>query len=162
MGEDNSDPLPAWGDLLPATEERESFWGTIKGEIPALCHHLLHYQIPEAKRHPRYGITHYHNPELLVALDALSPEVRLHDLIQETLFDNSNTPYWNGTATDLESELFDKHKGGPLRDISPNASATGKYLNRLEEKMDEPHIHLEITFNRKKNRRLYQITPRHG
>lgn len=150
------------GDLLPATQERESFWETIMGEIPALCFHLLHYQIPEAIQNPRYGIEHYHNRELLVALDALSPEVRLHDLIQETLFDSSNTLEWNGTATELESELFTKQKVGPLRDISPNASATGKYLNRLEEKIDEPHVHLAVNFHRKNNKRLYQITPKQG
>ena len=148
------------GDLLPATEGRERFWETIKREIPALCFHLIHYQIPEAKRHPRYGITHYHNPELLVALDALSPEMRLHDLILESVLDGGDVPEWNGTATELEAELFGSYKGDSLRDISPNTPTTGKYLNRLEEKKDEPHIHLAVTYNRNMKKRWYQINPK--
>ena len=86
--------------------------------------------------------THYHHPELLVALDGISPELRLHDLIVESLFGDNITQEWTGTATELESKLAYVQS---FRDISPSTGCTGKYLNRLEEKKDQPHLQLLVT-----------------
>lgn len=144
-------------ELLPPQHERETVWAIILEEIPALCGFLMNYSIPKALTDPRYGVTHYHNPELLVALDAISPELRLHDLIIEALLGDSITAEWNGTATDLESELFNNGRNASLRDISPSVNCTGRYLTRLEEKKDEPHVRLEVTYTRNMHRRSYQI-----
>ena len=45
-------------------------------------------------------------------------------------------------------------------DCSPDTPTTGKYLNRLEEKKDEPHIHIAATYNRNMKKRWYQINPK--
>jgi hypothetical protein len=145
-------------ELLPAQHARELFWAGIKGEIPALCGYLMNYPIPGALADPRYGVTHYHHPELLVALDAISPEMRLHDLILETILDEGDIPEWNGAATELESELFSNERNASLRDISPNAACTGRYLTRLEEKKDQPHLRLAVTYKRTNKRRYYNLT----
>ena len=146
-------------ELLPAQHEREGFWDTLKKEIPAFCSYLHSYPIPKALADPRYGIAHYHHPELLVALDAISPELRLHDLIVESLFEKSVTDEWTGTATELESKLGCLPL---LRDISPNTACTGKYLNRLEEKKDQPHLQMLVTNKRTKKSRDYHIALKEG
>ena len=145
-------------ELLPPQHERESFWATLAKEIPAFCFYLLNYPIPKAWVDPRYGITHYHHPELLVALDAISPELRLHDLIVEFLEKNIMGE-WTGTATELESELGYTPL---LRDISPTTACTGRYLNRLEEKKDQPHVQLDVTYHRNMKRRWYHINLKTG
>ena len=149
-------------ELLPAQHERETVWATILEEIPALCGFLMNYPIPKELTHPRYGITHYHNPELLVALDAISPELRLHDLIIEALLEDRITAEWDGTATELHTKLGNKIGFDSLRDIPRSAACTGRYLTRLEEKKDEPHVRLphvrlEVTYTRNMHRRSYQI-----
>ena len=128
-------------------------------EIPAFCYYLLNYTIPKALADPRYGITHYHHPELLVALDAISPELRLHDLIMEYLFEKGAMTEWTGTASELESILNGTYL---LRDISPSTACTGKYLNRLEEKKDQPHLQLLVTNKRTKKSRDYHIALKEG
>ena len=145
-------------ELLPAQHERETVWATILEEIPALCGFLMNYSIPKPLTDPRYGVTHYHNPELLVALDAISPELLLHDLIVEKLFEDSSTAEWDGTATELESEFFSKGLADSLRDITPSAICTGRYLTRLEEKKDQPHVRLGVTNKRTNKKRNYQLT----
>ena len=146
-------------ELLPAQHERESFWASLVKEIPAFCFYLLNYPIPKALVDSRYGITHYHHPELLEALDGISPELRLHDLIVESLFERGTKTEWTGTASELESELKDSFL---LRDISPNTACTGKYLNRLEEKKDQPHLQLLVTNKRTKKSRDYHIALKEG
>ena len=145
-------------ELLPAQHEREVFWATILDEIPALCSFLMNYPIPKALTDPRYGVTHYHNPELLIALDAISPELQLHDLIVEKLFEDGITPEWDGTATELHTELGNKIGFDSLRDITPSAICTGRYLTRLEEKKDQPHVRLDVTNKRTNKKRNYQLT----
>ena len=78
-------------------------------------------------------------------------------MIVEKLFEDSSTAEWDGTATELESELFSNGRNASLRDISPSVNCTGRYLTRLEEKKDEPHVRLEVTYTRNMHRRSYQI-----
>jgi hypothetical protein len=145
-------------ELLPPQHERETFWSTILEEIPALCGFLMNYSIPKALTDPRYGVTHYHNPELLIALDAISPELHLHDLIVEKLLEDSITAEWGGTATELHTKLGNKIGFDSLRDITPSAICTGRYLTRLEEKKDQPHVRLDVTNKRTNKKRNYQLT----
>ena len=147
-------------DLLPDSTGREAFWRQVESEIPALCHHLISCQIPEAIRHPRYGVNHFHNKELLVALDVISPEMQLHDLIIEYVLNSS--PEWNGTASELEQKL--RFEGGELPRVCTNTQQTGKYLNRLEEKAAEEHVRIVVSNSRTSARRGWKITakPQHN
>ena len=147
-------------DLLPDSAGREAFWTQIKGELPALCHHLISSQLPEAIRHPRYGVNHFHNKELLVALDVISPEMQLHDLIIEHVLNSS--PEWNGTASELEQKL--RFESGELPRVCTNTQTTGKYLNRLEEKAAEDHVRIVVSNSRTSTRRGWKITakPQHN
>ena len=45
----------------------------------------------------------------------------------------------------------------PCGTSPPSPACTGRYLTRLEEKKDQPHVRLEVTYTRNTNRRSYQI-----
>jgi hypothetical protein len=148
-------------DLLPDSAGREAFWTQIKGELPALCHHLITHQIPEAIRHPRYGVRHFHNKDLLTALDQLSPEVQLHDLIYEHVLDGGSISEWKGSASDLMNVLFDDHQTEyQAKRVCTSTRQTGIYLNRLEEKKGSNYILVDVTNKRNTHRRWYEIKPK--
>ena len=144
------------GDLLPDSREREAFWAKVELEIPALCHFLINYEVPAPIQNPRYGVNHYHNPELLVALDVISPEMQLHDLILESVLKGGEVPEWNGTASELEQEL--RYAIGEIPRVCTTTQTTGKYLNRLEEKSAESHVRIIVSNSRKSARRSWNIT----
>ena len=146
------------GDLLPDSSGREAFWAKVEREIPALCHSLINYNVPVLIQNPRYGVTHYHNPELLVALDVISPEMQLHDLILESVLKESKVLEWNGTASELEQEL--RQTVGEVPRVCTTTQTTGKYLNRLEEKAAEEHVRIVVSNSRTSARRVWKITPK--
>jgi hypothetical protein len=57
------------------TEERKAFWAALKAEFPAFVWHLNQLQIPADLASPRFGIKHYHHPDLLAAIDANRVEI---------------------------------------------------------------------------------------
>jgi hypothetical protein len=146
------------GDLLPDSSGREAFWAKVKREMPALCHFLIKYNVPVRIQNPRYGVNHYHNPELLVALDVISPEMQLHDLILESVLKEGDVPEWNGTASELEQEL--RYATGEVPRVCTTTQTTGKYLNRLEEKGTEEHVLIVVNYSRTSARRVWKITPK--
>ena len=71
--------------------EFDAFWETLISELPAFCHFLDCWQVPEELRHSRFGFKVWQHPELLLALDALAPETRLLSFIDETIFSEVET-----------------------------------------------------------------------
>jgi hypothetical protein len=130
-----------------ALEERKAFWQMLITELPAFLHFILNWEVPNAIRHPRYGMKTWHHPELLLALDALAPETRLLSLIDEVLFTDheynngqlisrSNAKgSWKVTAEELERLLrenatfcYESQK------LLSWPTACGTYLGRLAKK----------------------------
>lgn len=111
----------------------------IKAELPAFLHWLTNWQIPVELASGRFGVTHWHHPDLLHSLAVLSPEVRLLELIDTqakiwTVIGPGGQP-WEGTAEDLERNLIDG-SGPTQRQCDkllsfPRACAT--YLGRLAD-----------------------------
>ena len=95
-----------------------------------------------------------------MALDVISPEMQLHDLIIEHVLNSSLE--WNGTASELEQKL--RSKSGELPRVCTNTQTTGKYLNRLEEKAAEDHVRIVVSNSRTSTRRGWKITtkPQHN
>ena len=60
--------------------------------------------IPSKLVSARFGVTHFHHPDILQAIDNLAPESRLLRLIDEELFEIGSEP-WEGIAEQLEREL---------------------------------------------------------
>jgi hypothetical protein len=119
-------------------EERKALRDAIAEELPGFVHFLLNWVIPEDKRSPRYGITHWHHPDLLEAIDDLAPETRLLALIDRTLFTGKDPRPWRDKALVLEQKLTDSDSGvcHEARQLLKFNTALGTYLGRLAKRAD--------------------------
>jgi len=100
-----------------ATEaDRQAFWSTLTSELPAFVDFLMNYQIPPQLVSHRFGVMHYHHPDILKALQELSQEAKLLNLILAKLphdLDHITNGQWIGTAEELEQVLT--HKDSPVQ-----------------------------------------------
>jgi hypothetical protein len=137
------------------SEQRLKFWNTIEMQLPAFLHYLSTWKIPEHLISERYGIAHFHHPEIISELNSLSPEAKLMSIIDRVLFSDAVafTP-WNGTAEDLESVLFSSSAVQyEARKLLSWNTATGVYLGRLSQKSNR------VINQRKSTLRLWTILP---
>ena len=93
-------PMP-----VESSEELKAFRDTLIAELPAFMDFLLKWEIPSEIRAPRFGIKHFHHPEIVAALNALPPHEQLLGLIDRTLFPTGEGKAWLGTAAEIESLL---------------------------------------------------------
>lgn len=124
-------PLPT-----ETTEQRKVFRKLLMDEMPGFLYHLLNeQQIPADMKCNRFGVTHYHNEELMQMMSALSPEMKLMEIIDAELWKDSAAPSGlEMKSTELESKL-----AGPGSAMAHEArklfyynTACGQYLARLE------------------------------
>jgi hypothetical protein len=142
---------------LPDDEHREEYSDEFRSELPAFAAYLEEFVIPEELRSSRYGVTHFHHPDLVDALDGLAPEMELLDLIDMDLWRiQPIREVWEGTAAELYSALI-----GESSQVRTQAKATvrngilcGRYLTRLTKKK-EPRVRQYI----REGRTQYLITP---
>ena len=119
-------------------EERKKFQDTITAELPAFADYLLNqHAIDTTLQCQRYGITHFHHPEMLGALDELSPEKRLAELIDLALFGIGQDESWAGSASELQRQLLRSEFGRDAERILTFNNAAGTYLGRLAKKHPE-------------------------
>ena len=64
-------PMPMPTD---SNEERAAFWARLQNELPAFVHFLTTWTIPPELRSSRFGVRHYHHPDLVEAIHSLAPE----------------------------------------------------------------------------------------
>lgn len=113
-----------------------AFWSALTAQLPAFVHFLHEWQVPLDMREPRFGVRHYHHPELLASLHVLSPEQRLLELIDDFVFspvclDGS----WTGRSTAMDRLLKSHRDSRCAREaekLLPSLMSCGKYLGRLE------------------------------
>lgn len=76
---------------LPTTTlaARRAYFARLIAELPAFLHHLVTWGIPADLESERFGVSHYHHPAITVELDAMSPETKLLELLDDVL---SSTP----------------------------------------------------------------------
>ena len=129
----NKRPMPARTSTMA---ERTAFWNGLTAELPAFVDYLLQWEIPVELRSERFGITHYHHPDILRAIDDLAPEKRLLTLIDAELFKASAPRQWQGTAEELEKLLTDRDASTSYgaRQLLTFNTACGVYLGRLARK----------------------------
>jgi hypothetical protein len=128
------------------TEEHDqqiAFWRKLVSELPAFLRFLVNWKVPNELRDGRFGIKTWQHPQLLASLDALAPETRLLELIDEVIFTDGGIGElakvkarvtWKGKAERLQRLLFDSDFGYEAKKLLPWASATGTYLGRLASK----------------------------
>ena len=121
-------PMPAY-----TLAERDAFFATLRGELPALLAYLEAWEIPAELREERCGAAFYHHPAILEALRELSPEGQLAALIDTAARAGGIELPWTGTAADLKHVLM---TGSTARDAEKLLggwhAAAGSYLARLE------------------------------
>lgn len=131
-------------------EGRNAFWDQLMIDLPHWLHYLREWQIPAELVGARYGVRHYHNPELIEAIDGLSPEMKLFDLLEKKfnrypegsrgMGSNCNSviypPPWRGTARELETLLTcnGAETQYEARKLFSFANACARYLERLSRK----------------------------
>lgn len=149
-------PMPARTRTLA---ERTAFWNALVAELPAFVDFLLQWEIPVELRSERFGVTHFHHPEILAAIDALAPERRLLSLIDAELFSaNGESASWSGTAEELESKLTNKNCASAYeaRRLFSFNTACGVYLGRLAKKFPA-----QFSEHRHRHGRIWTIQPPH-
>jgi hypothetical protein len=121
---------------MPTTtqEERDKFWQTMVSELPALLHFLLNWTIPDEIKGGRFGIRHFHHPELVVALRELSQEEQLQSLIDQSLFGTGGGEPMEMRSEELAATLkSDPNIGHEARQLLNFYRACGTYLARLAQ-----------------------------
>ncbi len=119
--------------------QRKAFWETLIDELPAFLHYLTQWKIPKALSSERFGVTHFHHPEILQAIDNLAPEFRLLRLIDDELFQTDAAGVWEGSAEQLERRLCadDSRCRNEARKLFTYNTACGVYLGRLAKRQPE-------------------------
>lgn len=114
-------------------EEKQAFWNALVAELPAFAEFLNQYEIPPELRSRRFGITHYHHPDLVEALAALNPETHFIDMIDAALFAGIPQEHWNGSSAVLQGILCDGNewRHQEARRLLQHTNSCGIYLRRL-------------------------------
>ena len=136
-------------DLPTETEaQRKKFWEDLTGELPAFMHWLEQMEIPTHMASSRFGVSHFHHPELIQAIQQLSPEMKLWGMIEGTVLKDRSE--WTGTALELETFLCGDSSpvSGEARKLLGFYTACGTYLARLHGIMPK-----EVEQTRTSNRR---------
>lgn len=144
-------PMPTNTD-----EERATFWARLISELPAFVHFLTTWTIPAELQSGRFGVTHYHHPALVEAIDSLAPEQKLAGLLDSEVFPSPAAGAWHGTATELEGLLTGANSrcAYEARKLLSWPTACGVYLARLAKRMPE-----RIAHDRDADSRRWTIQP---
>ncbi len=120
--------------MLPDYDENMS---RFKVELPAFVHFLLsEFQIPEDMRSTRFGVHHYHNPEIADLLKQFEPHLRFKELLDAHFFKDGKEPLSRLPASEIQRQLENGAYGSQARQLLPHSTACGQYLARLAK--EEP------------------------
>ena len=133
-------------------EDRVKNKAEISKELPALHRYLMRHKVPKAIACPRFGVTAWHNKDLLELVADTQPEHRLLTLVDEVLKDDA----WKGTATELEMKLRNSPFAPVATSLFYYPTACGVFLSRLAGKYPE-------RFNQTSSRgsTVWRISPHH-
>jgi uncharacterized protein DUF5906 len=132
--------------------QRKAFWNTLEGELPAFIQFLVQWEIPQELVSERFGIAHFHHPDILEAIDDLAPESKLLSLIKHHLESLGDTSWGPETAEKLERELNGSDSQYEAKKLFSFNNACGVYLGRLAKKYPKAFIH-----DRTEKERLWTI-----
>jgi hypothetical protein len=143
--------------------ERTAFWNKLVSELPAFVDYLLNrWRIDAPLVSQRYGITHYHHPDVVQQLGELTPETRLLQLIDAEIFKSvipsgSRPIPWEGTALELEKDLTGSSSGvsHQARQLFSWQGSCGTYLGRLRKLYP-----MRLSYHRTDHDRKWTIEPK--
>jgi hypothetical protein len=136
-------------------KEREEFLQTLCAELPAFLGLLTRWEIPEHQKCERFGVRHFHHPELLEALNDLAPETKLMALIelafQEGTFAESG---FDATAEQLQMLLLASPHSCEAKRLLDWTNALGTYLGRLAKRHPD-----RVKYIRTSTARAWRLEP---
>tara|TARA_A100001037_G_scaffold306864_1_gene357671 strand:- start:10992 stop:12332 length:1341 start_codon:yes stop_codon:yes gene_type:complete len=143
---------------MPVTTnaERSAFREQLAQEIPAFLYFLLHeWEIPQHCADPRrYNVATFHHPSLAEALESLSPEAELLNLLDRTFADELESGQCiEMTARKIEDHLR-AHDWRRADKLFKHLPACGTYLGRLSRKRPD-----RVQPKRTNKARLWIISP---
>jgi hypothetical protein len=112
----------------------------LQEDLPGFLHEVENLD-PAEWVNPLTGRLRCHwNPELVEALENLSPERRLWELIEDELGNPFGGIDWTGTASQLETALTSHDAKNPVaaRNVLTWSGACGAFLSRLAKQQDTP------------------------
>lgn len=124
-------PMPAG-----TPDEKTAFWSTLVDELPHFINWLLNDYEIEPDMYGRFGVTHFHHPDLCSDLFHMSPARVLLEQIERVLkFDEFTWHYALG-ATELRGRMADD-ESSPLsrKEINdlPAPTYMGSQLNKIKQ-----------------------------
>ena len=111
-------------------EDRNANKLAVARELPAFRAFLRKHRVPKRIACPRFGVTAFHNEDLLAMVSETQPETRLLSLIEEVIADTE----WRGTATELEAKLRGSAFASVAGSLFYYPTACGVFLARLGAK----------------------------
>jgi hypothetical protein len=144
-------PMP---EPTETPDEKDAFWQRLIAELPGYLHWLeTQFEIPKEWVSTRFGIKEFHHPELVAALDELSPAFVLLELIDQLKPWGKAGNEWEGTAIELRQLLNadDRTRRDSSR-LLDWTNACGQYLGELASL--RPH---RVQNARKELRRNWKI-----
>lgn len=145
-------PMPM---LTAANSDRVAFWNRLTAQIPAFLDYLTRWEITPDLLSQRYGVRHFHHPDVIRELDALAPEFQLLNIIRAVMWNTELPLTFEGSCQDLESKLTSDHNYQyDARKLLSWPTACGTYLARLAKKFPDNFIQ-----RRTKTSRLWTIIP---
>jgi hypothetical protein len=133
-------------------------WDTLTGELPAFLYYLMNeLVIPAELRCGRYGIKHYHNPELLELMDVTTDELKLLELCDSVLWGDTRDTEWYDTAAALERKLRETARDTTAR-LLTFTNACGSFLGQLAKKHPE-RVEKGKLLNGTQRWKLYRPSP---
>ena len=125
-------------------DEKTAFDAAVKAELPAFVYSLLNWSIPQDLLGVRFGVKHFHDPQLVGDLQEMTDEAQLDELIENVSLNTSNG-LWTGSAVELHSQLISNFKyGKQAAKLLAWNNATGSLLGRLAKQKPskyEPDVH---------------------
>jgi hypothetical protein len=105
-------------------------------ELPFFGAFLRDFEIPDDMRSDRFGVRHWHHPDLVEASQVESPTHAAYEILhhwRHNYFqDGSKTTDWVGTATQLLAALFNDPETGEIaRRQFKNCNALGNAVTKL-------------------------------
>lgn len=144
---------------LPEQHERKMFRQKIRSELPAFANYLFHeFALPNEIICPRFGVSHYHNPELAAQLQALAPEAKLDEIIVSVLFPSPCSEAFVGKASELEKRLRESSMYSEVGKLLNWHSACGTYLARLANNKETGKRYFRETV--RDGHQIWRIEPR--
>ena len=127
--------------------ERKAFWERLVKELPHFVHFLQHWEIPADLQSSRFGITHFHHPDIAALLFKASPENRLMEMIDQSLFSGCRLAPGGAsiqepiekTARELQESLERGCAGDDARHLLRYGNSCGTYLGKLARSPQARH-----------------------